>query len=166
VRKAILFLAVLGLAGSLWAADPIIGTWKLNIEKSKGSQPAQSSASQPAADPIKEQIEVYRELDSGQIELTLTRTMADGTSSASRLTWPTLGGAVTFLRGEPRGRTLVETLIAPGEWYVTYMRDGKQYLIVHKAVSKDGRTLLQTFKGLAGFASGQFVDSTRLFDKQ
>jgi hypothetical protein len=35
MRKAMLLLAVFGLAGSLWAADPIIGTWKLNIAKSK-----------------------------------------------------------------------------------------------------------------------------------
>ena len=35
MRKALLLLAVLGLMSSLWAADPIIGTWKLNIAKSK-----------------------------------------------------------------------------------------------------------------------------------
>jgi hypothetical protein len=29
MRKAMLLLVVLGLAGSLWAADPLIGTWKL-----------------------------------------------------------------------------------------------------------------------------------------
>ena len=33
--RALLLLAVVGLAGSLLAADPIIGTWKLNISKSK-----------------------------------------------------------------------------------------------------------------------------------
>ena len=49
MRRAFLVFAVLGLAGSLWAADPIIGTWKLNIGKSKSSQLAASS--------IKEQID-------------------------------------------------------------------------------------------------------------
>ncbi len=34
MRKALLFFAVLGLAGSLWGADPLIGTWKLNVSKS------------------------------------------------------------------------------------------------------------------------------------
>jgi hypothetical protein len=34
MRKAMLLLAVLGLVGMLWAADPFIGTWKLNLAKS------------------------------------------------------------------------------------------------------------------------------------
>jgi len=158
MRKAMLFLAVFAFTGSLWAADPIIGTWKLIVDKSKGSQ--------PTTDPVKEQMEVYRQLDSGEIELTLTRTMVDGTSSVSKLTWPAQGGTVAFVQSDPRGRSLVETLIVPGEWYVTYMRDGKQYLIVHKVVSKDGRTLFQTWKGSAGLASGQLVDSTRVYERQ
>jgi len=54
MRKAILFLTVFASSGSLWAADPIIGTWKLSIEKS------QHLPSQLAS--IKEQTEVYREL--------------------------------------------------------------------------------------------------------
>jgi hypothetical protein len=113
---------------------------------------------------MKEMIEDYSELDTGQIELTLTRTVADGTSSVSRLTWPAQGGAVTFLQGDPRGRSLVETLIASGEWYVTYMRNGKQYLTVHKAVSKDGKTLLQTYKGED--SSGKPIETTLIFDRQ
>jgi hypothetical protein len=31
MRKAMLLLAVLGFVGLLWAADPFVGTWKLNI---------------------------------------------------------------------------------------------------------------------------------------
>ena len=154
MRKAMLLLAFLTLAGSLWAADPIIGTWKLNLEKSKGSQPSAAP---------KEQLEVYRELDSGEIELTLTRTMVDGTSSLSKLTWPAQGGTVTFVQSDPRGRSLVETLIAPGEWYVTYMRDGKQYLTVHKVVSKDKKMLMQTFKGIF---SGKSIVSVSVFERQ
>ena len=64
MRRTMLLLGIFGLAGSLWAADPIIGTWKLNIEKSKFS-----SAKHPMLDLTdpKEQTEVYRELDSGRI---------------------------------------------------------------------------------------------------
>ena len=154
MRKALLLFAVLGLAGSLWAADPIIGTWRLNVEKSERST--------SAAVPVKEQIEVYREIDNDLIELTLTRTRTDGSFSSSKLTWPVQGGAVKGNRRE--GQSLVETLIAPGEWYVTYMRDGKQYLTVHKAVSKDGKTLTQTFKGVD--SSGKLIEATAVFDRQ
>ncbi len=35
MRKAMLLVAVFGLAGLLWAADPFVGTWKMNPAKSK-----------------------------------------------------------------------------------------------------------------------------------
>jgi hypothetical protein len=35
MRKIICLLAVLGLTGSLYAADPFVGTWKMNPAKSK-----------------------------------------------------------------------------------------------------------------------------------
>ena len=34
MRKALRLFAFLGLAGSLWAADPFTGTWVLNLSKS------------------------------------------------------------------------------------------------------------------------------------
>jgi hypothetical protein len=45
MRKAMLFLAVFGLAVSVWAADPFVGTWKLNVAKSKLPAPAPKSQS-------------------------------------------------------------------------------------------------------------------------
>ena len=56
MRKVMLFLIVFALAGSLWAADPIIGTWKLNISKSKFRSGQQVTA--------KARTDVYREIDS------------------------------------------------------------------------------------------------------
>lgn len=38
MRKAMLLLAVLVLVGSLWAADPMLGTWELNIAQSTFTQ--------------------------------------------------------------------------------------------------------------------------------
>ena len=65
MRKAMLLLAILGLTGSLWAADPIIGTWKLNISKSKFSPIVLAMKNQPSP---KEETEVYREVDTDWIE--------------------------------------------------------------------------------------------------
>jgi hypothetical protein len=42
-RGLILLLLVLGLACALWAADPFVGTWKVNPEKSKASYPLEGS---------------------------------------------------------------------------------------------------------------------------
>jgi hypothetical protein len=92
---------------------------------------------------------VYREVDSGEIQFVLTRVQSDGASKSTELRWPVGGGVVHDPDGHvPKGETYVETLLGPGEWYVTYMRDGKQFLMMHKLISPDGRTMRQTIKGL------------------
>jgi len=138
MRKAFLLLAIFGLAGSLWAADPIIGTWELNIEKSQIPDFFES--------PIKSQKEIYVESDSGYIQMTLAREFADGSIQVSSIKWPSVGGVVEG--GSPEGELLVETFVAPGEWHVTRMREGKQYALMYKVVSKDGKTYRLTFMQL------------------
>ena len=62
------------------------------------------------------------------------------------IVWPASGGAVQYVQGTPTpGETLVETRLAPGDWLVTYMREGAQYETMCKVVSADGRTLRQTY---------------------
>src|SRR5690348_411062 len=56
------------------AADPIIGTWKLDVGSSKF-----------VVAPPKEQTEVYRETDSGEIEMRLTRLQSDSKSTSTTL---------------------------------------------------------------------------------
>jgi hypothetical protein len=34
MRKTMLLLTVLEFTGSLWAVDPTVGTWKMNVAKS------------------------------------------------------------------------------------------------------------------------------------
>jgi len=60
MKKVMLLVAVFGLVGSLWAADPLIGTWKLNVAKSKFS--ADFLAFEKAVAP-KESTLVIRELN-------------------------------------------------------------------------------------------------------
>ncbi len=43
MRKAMLLLVFFALAGSLWAADLFVGTWKMNPAKSKFSYPPPKS---------------------------------------------------------------------------------------------------------------------------
>jgi hypothetical protein len=156
MRRACLVFAVLGLAGSLWAADPIIGTWKLNIGKSKSSQLAASS--------IKEQIEVYRELDSGRIEYSSTRIGQDGSRSLFKSIFPKQGGIAEVLQGGTEGISYVNTLIEPGNWYLSVMMNGGQVGIIHKTFNKDGKVMRQTLKGVD--AQGKYVEGESLFDRQ
>ena len=85
MRKAMLFLTVFALAGSLWAADPLIGTWKLNAAKSKA---------RPGASLPKEQTDVCRELDTNQIECVTKSINADGSAGTLTITFPSQGGMV------------------------------------------------------------------------
>jgi len=86
MRKAMLFLAMFTLTGFLWAADPIIGAWKLNKAASRTDTT------------VKEVTEVYRELDSGLIELTLTIT-GDGYSVLWQYIWPPKEESPSEFRG-------------------------------------------------------------------
>ena len=160
MRKLLFLLAVFGLAGSLWAADPIVGTWKLNLKKSKISPngPAIQKEQIP-----KEMTETYRELSNGRIELTVKDTAIDGSSEMSVFTYPIQGGIVEVKNGDT-SRSYVQTRIAPGEWYVTVLEDGKQIRTRHKKISKDGKTMRQTYRGL--YYEGKPFELLQVFDKQ
>ena len=140
MRKAMLLAAVFGLIGSLWAADPSVGTWKLNIAKSKFALDQKVTP--------KEGTVVVRELASGELELTLTRTMTDGSQTSIKLTWPLTGGVLKSQAAEPEGRSAVTTMIAPGEWYTTYLQNGKQVQLIHSVIGKDGKTMHLTTTGM------------------
>jgi len=144
MRRVMLFLAVFGLAGLLYAADPFVGTWKLNISKSKFSSAKHSMLDLTAP---RQQTETYREIGTDRIELTWQNVAADGSSSLLLLTYPTQGGSVKVERGETQF-AWVETKISPHEYYATYLYEGKQIMTRHKVVSKDGKFLRQTLAGI------------------
>ena len=148
MRKALLLLAVLGLTSSLWAADPIIGSWKVNIAKSKFPSPQLTPT---------EHTEVYREIDDGQIELTYRSIKRDGSSNLEVMIFPSTGGAVSILKGAIAGRSYIETKITPNEWYATGLEDGKQIFFLHKVVSKDGKTMTQTSRSMEQGVAREYI---------
>jgi len=112
MRKATLLLAILGLAGSLWAAAPQLGTWRLNIAQSK------FSPSYPAP---KEATFVFRAVGD-QIEWVLTGTNASGFPISNEGSYPREGGVVKWVVA-PRGlanTTIISTVITPYESYETF----------------------------------------------
>jgi hypothetical protein len=155
MRKVMLFLALIALASPVWAADPIIGTWKLNLSESKF----------PATEVMpKERMEVYRELDVDEMEFTATGVEADGSPISFKATWPQQGGAVDILQGGDGETSYVETLIEPGNWYVTVLQNGKQIGIIHKTFSKDGKRMRQTYTSTD--AQGNPFERLSLYDRQ
>jgi hypothetical protein len=119
------------------AADPITGTWKLDVRASRFVK----------FEAPKEQTESYKELASGEIEMILTRVAKDGAQSTVRLTWPASGGAVQDPAGAlGNGKSAIETMLDPGDWLVTFLENGKQWSTMRKVISPDGRTMTQTAK--------------------
>jgi hypothetical protein len=155
MRKAMLLLAVLGLASSLWAADPSLGTWKLNIAQST------FSPNRPAP---KEETVVGKAVGD-QIEVTITGTAADGSPLPIKFTHPAEGGVLKADSSPlPPGVTVVVTVVEPGNFYWTFLKDGKQMRLNHFVVSKDGETTRETIKGVS--CDGKTLDELLLWDKQ
>ena len=96
--------------------------------------------------------------------MTITRTRDDGSKDSSKRSWPTNGGIT-----EPGGASggivsMIETHMAPGEWLVTYLQNGKQGATMHKVISKDGKTMRQTIRGFD--AEGKPFEQLQVFDRQ
>jgi hypothetical protein len=159
MRKVILFLVIFSFPTILWAADPIIGTWKLNVEKSKGTEGMDS--------PAKEITYVYRETDSGLIEIKTRRVFMDGTSDFDVLTFPAQGG-VALSKDMPEGISFFEIYLGPGEWCGIYIQEGKQIVTRHKVVSDDGKILTETlhFIDEDGDDGGGLVEIIQVFERQ
>ena len=154
MRKALLLLTALGFAGSLWAADPIIGTWKLNLAESKNLSGLGVTI----------QMEIYREVEDENIELAISGARADGSPLSYVIVFPRQGGQVRYPQAVEEGRSEVETLIGPGNWMVTWMQNGKQVLLRNKLVSKDGKKMVQILKGVN--AEGKLFEAIVVYDKQ
>lgn len=151
-----LALGLMIVTASATAGDPILGTWKLDVAKSKLV---------PSLSPPRAQTEVYRELPSGEMELELTRIDNHGSSVSMILTWPMAGGVVKDARSSlPKGVTAVETLLEPGDWYVTFLMDGKQFMTMHKVVSRDKKVMRQTLKG--NDPQGRYVEQIQVLHRQ
>jgi hypothetical protein len=161
MRKAILYLTVFALAGSLWAAEPITGTWKLNVAKSKA--PSQQMA-------LKELIETYKEIEPDKMELTRRGIGADGAPFFYKYIYPRQGGIADQIgvdgenASSNRDAGIIGIYVAPGEWYTVFLKGGTQYMLIHKIISKDGKTMRQTVRVID--EKGKPVEGLSVFDKQ
>lgn len=155
MRKIILTLFILSFPGTLWAADPIIGIWKTNLEKS--SFPAGQQG-------IKEDINTYREIEGDLIELSIKTINPDGSLYTALWKWPKQGGFAECLsRTLEEGVIYVQTLIEPGHWCTCIMKNGVQIARYHKIVSKDGNTMRQT---LTGSKDGKPISIIKVLERQ
>ena len=157
MRKTMLLLAVFGFAVSLWAQEPSMGTWKLNIAKSK--------IPPNTAQNLKETITIFREIDANTVEGVSTDTLKDGKTNVTKWTVPKNGGIQTYQQGGPAKNTsILSVVIDPGTMYNVYLQDGKQVFLMHVVFGKDFKTFAISAKGAD--AQGKPFEYLGLYEKQ
>jgi hypothetical protein len=148
---SMMMLATVLFAGPAFAADPIVGSWKLNVAKSKFS----------SGQELKAGSRVYTEAN-GVYTLDQKLTGADGKEISYRVQYSDgkdmkqdSGGAVDTTHAKK---------VDANTWDFDLKKDGKVVGHVHRVVSADGKTLTVHNTGM--MISGVTGDQTLVFAKQ
>ena len=148
---SLLMLAALVFAGPAFAADPIVGTWKLNVAKSKFSPGGALTAA----------TRTYTEAN-GLYTLEQKLTGADGKETSLRVQYRD-GQELKQATAGAVDATLAKKIDA-NTWDFDLKKDGKVVGHVHRVVSANGKTLTVHNTGMR--PSGATGDETLVFDKQ
>jgi len=133
-------------------ADPVVGTWKLNLAKS-------TFAGIPA---YKSQIRIYSR-SAGGLTLKMTTVSAEGKETITQTTYQ-LNGKDHPSMGNPDFDSLSGMQIDTNTAEFTLKRAGKPVGKIRRAVSKDGQTL--TINYVITNAKGVQTSALTVFDKQ
>ena len=149
---AVAALAILLPAVSAQPAPSIIGTWKLNVEKSKfNAAPAPKSQTVTFAN-VGDALKVTSKINN-----------ADGTASENEYTAKYDGKDVP-LKGSAIADSVSIKQIDPLTVLRTDKKGGKEVQTIKREIAKDGKTFTATVMGTN--AKGKKVTSTLLFDRQ
>ena len=133
-------------------ADPVVGTWKLNLAKSTfGGRPA-----------LKSQIRTYSQSAQG-MTLNMKSVSADGKETTTQTTYH-LDGKDHPSMGNPDFDSLSGMQIDTNTVEFTLKRAGKPVGKIRRAVSKDGKILTINF--VITNANGVQTAALTVFDKQ
>jgi hypothetical protein len=149
-----LFYALAVTALAAFGADNTIGTWKLNVEKSKYT---------PAPMPVKS-LTVVRNAMEGGIKQSTTGEQADGTPVNASYTATYDGKDVPVTGNAPYDTIAVKQVDANKLTDVRKKTGGPYKGTGRTVISKDGKTMTTTTKGTNG--QGKTFNSTFVFEKQ
>jgi hypothetical protein len=148
---AILALAILSPELSAQGADPVNGTWTLNLAKSKFSgAPPQSETRR-------------YEVSGDGVKTSTDRVDSQGkplhTESA-----PKYDGKDYPITGNPDADTVAVTRVDAYSTMSTLKKAGRPVVKTTRTVAKDGKTMTITVQGTN--AKGEKIDNVLVFDKQ
>jgi hypothetical protein len=147
----IALFSALVLGATAAAADPVDGSWKLNVAKSKFS-----------GTPPKSGTRVYTPGPDGET-LDQKTVGGDGSEAHMHVTLA-FDGKPHKITGNPNADSGVGKSIDERTSEFTLSKDGKVTGTVHRVVSADGKTLTVHNKGTG--ADGNPYDDTLVYDKQ
>jgi hypothetical protein len=134
------------------AADNWMGTWKLNVEKSKYSP-----------GPAPKSLTLKYEASQGGIRHTSDGLNAEGKATHSAFSSKYDGKDVPY-EGNPNADTAAPKKTDDNSFENVWKKDGKVTATLKAAVSKDGKTLTVSQTGKN--AKGETVNNTAVFEKQ
>jgi hypothetical protein len=130
--------------------DPLVGTWKLNVEKSKNTQLKSGSTTISAVD--------------NGVKFDVQFVAADGTASSWGFTAHFDGKDNPITGTSPYGNTVAVTRVDANTIQIAAKQDGKPTTTSTIVVAPDGKTRTTTTKGTD--AKGQAIDSVSIYEKQ
>ena len=146
---AAVFVALVGAPILAQSTNPLVGTWKLNVAKSKAQFKSGTSVIEAVGEGIK---------------FTVDLVGADGTKSHWGFTANFDGKDVPVTGDSPYGDTVSVTRVNPRTIQIAGKYKGKATTNHTITVSADGKTRTSTAKGTD--KNGKAVDSVSFYDKQ
>lgn len=132
------------------SADPLVGTWKLNVAKSKGALFKSGTTKIDAV--------------GAGVKFTVEMVAADGAMSQWSFTANYDGKDNPVTGNSPYGDVVAVTRIDPRTTQLTSKYGGKSTVIQTIVVSSDGKTRTTSTKGTD--AKGQAIDTVAFYEKQ
>lgn len=153
IGKLIVLTAMTAIA--VWGADSSLGTWKLNVDKTKLTV---------GTNPLKSRTEAVEAAPDGGFKVTRTDQRTDGTNINSTVTCK-YDGKKCSVTGNPAVDTVsFKRVDANTDTSESFKKNGETYQTATTVVSKDGKTKTATFKGVD--AQGKPIAGTVFYDKQ
>ena len=151
MRYSKLVCVLLAFAGLSMAADPFVGTWKLNSAKTKYK----------AGMPPKEQTVTFSE-EGSDLHVMVKGMSSDGQPISTNFTVPVAGGTGKII--ESPYEAVSAKSVNPNERVTSFSKGGKVVYTAKAKHSADGKTITVAVKGTN--PSGQTVDGINYYDKQ
>jgi hypothetical protein len=151
MRYSKLILVLLAFGGASMAADPFVGTWKLNSAKTKYK----------TGMPPKEQTVTFSE-EGSDLHTMVKGTSSDGQAISMHYTVPTAGGTGKTI--ESPYDAVSAKMSSPNERDTSFSKGGKVVYTANAKRSANGKIMTVAVKGTN--PSGQTVDGTNFYDKQ